>query len=288
MAAVNQYQQAAIKNLAFPEPASQVAPTLRAQGDRDIQKVAQASTKSLTTPTDSTMMGSRVAGAALQAQAGQRASAVGSQLVQSSAQVGQTALATQEASNRQQLALRKLSLDAESSKASARLARLGEDVKNELLDNTLTFQRDKTGRTLFNERQLLDFAAFKARSSEDFEAVKQKQMQMHNRNLMLMEQASKVLQAELSEMTNRKMTEQDNATKMKLAKLKSNADKKARDAANSQLQGAAMGRGIGMIVGGIAGGVAAYVTGGSAAPYIPAAIAAGGAIGETAGSKVGA
>ena len=284
MATVNPYQQSAIKNLAYPAPSAPAVTGLRAQSDLGIQKTAQAQTKALTEPTNSGSMDNRVAAAALTAQAGQRALAVGSQQVQSSAQVGQTALATQEAANKNALGLRKLSLDSETSKASARLARLGEDRKNTLLDDNLSFKRDQAGRTLFNERQLLDWAATKARTSEDFENAKQVQMQAHSRNLMLMEQASKVLGSELDNMTRRTITMADLETKKQILSAKNAADKAVAKAKAKQAEGAAMGRGIGMVVGGAVGVVAGW--GVASVPLGIAGATVGGALGEAAGASL--
>jgi hypothetical protein len=284
MAAVNPYQQSAIKNLAFPEPASQVAPTLRAQKDMGIQKVAQQQTKSLTTPTDSTMMGSRVAGAALQAQAGQGALANAAQSVQSSARVGQTALATRESDVKNQVALRKLSLDAEANKASARLSRLGEDVKNQILDDNLSFQRDKMGRTRFNERQLADWVVLKANKTEDFENFKQKSALYHERNMQIMNQSYKVIESELQQYTNKTLTMQDLSRQKILAKAQAAMKKKMSEEANRRSQGAAMGKGIGMVVGGIIGVVAGWGVG--SVPLGIAGAGIGGSLGESAGASM--
>lgn len=283
MAAINPYQQSAIKNLAYPEPSSGIAPTLRAQKDMGIQKVAQASTKSLTTPTDSTMMGSRVAGAALQAQAGQSALANAAQSVQSSARVGQTALATRESDVKNQVALRKLSLDAESAKASARLARLGEDVKNKILDDNLNFQRDKAGRTLFNERQLADWTVLKARSNEDFEAFKQKSAQYHERYMQLLQQSNKIITAELQRETAKAIQDRDMQRMEVLAKAKRASDKKLAEQAERRSQGAAIGRGVGTIVGATAGAI--Y---GGGAPGAIVGAGVGGSLGEAVGSYASA
>lgn len=287
MANVNPYQSAAIKNLAYPAPQGPVVTGLKASTGLGVQKIAQATTNNLTNPQNSTMMDSRVAGAALTQQSGQRALADAGQMVQTSARVGQTALGTQEASIRNQIALRKLSLDADASSASARLARLGEDVKNELLDNNLNFQRDKAGRTLFNERQLADWSALKARGAEELEAFKQRSAELHETKMMMLQQSYKVITQHLDAMTNKALTAQDLETREFLAKAKAAVERKISDETARRAQNASIGRGVGMVVGGVVGAVITVYSGGSGAAVAPAAVAAGGALGASVGGALG-
>jgi hypothetical protein len=152
-------------------------------------------------------------------------------------------------------------------------------MKSDLYDGNLKFQKDELGRTMFNERQLVDWAITKARNEEEFENYQQIASQMLERKRMVFDQAWKVLEQNLVYAYNKAEQEKDFALKAELADMKRRfEEKRQRMAAEAQASGA-MWSTIGGIVG---AGAGLYLGWGN-----PAAAAAGAAAGQQLGSGLG-
>jgi hypothetical protein len=196
--------------------------------------------------------------------------------------VRQTELGLQTQARAQQAALqnRKTALNTSLRNAEQALASLGATTKQQLFDATIQFEQDELGRTLFNERQLLDYAATHAKSVEDLYDYEQTITQMSERKLRLMEAAQKRLELELTQAYEAEQSALNQEAKLALARLtkdmKEKIAKEKADAANRS----AIWTGVGTLVGAGIGAVLAVPTGGMS-------VAAGASLGASIGSSLG-
>ncbi len=227
-------------------------------------------------------------GAADVAQAGaQAAQAVGKDAIQQAAeQVAQfkgqagVASAGQAQQNQEQQGARQLQTQATGLKLDAELNRLGSAAKNELYDSRMNFEAQQVGQGALQESQLLDWAASKAKSKEEFQDYAQKMQQASDRTIAFLTQGYQRLEATLKAEANGQIQKMSNEKKLEIAgaaaKLKAKLQKEqAKKAGN-----AALITGLFTVAGAVIGG--AY-TGGAGAP---AGAAAGGMIGSGIGGAV--
>jgi len=165
-----------------------------------------------------------------------------------------------------------------------RMAKLGSDAKNELLDMELQFNKDAAGNKYLSDRQILDWYATRARSEEEWKDLEQNMKQQYMRKAELMKAVkAKIIQAE-KQAYARGAQALDQETRKYIAEAKANADRKAREAANKAANSAAI---IGAMttIGSVAGGLAGsfLMPGGGTA----AGAAAGGALGTVLGGAAG-
>jgi hypothetical protein len=156
------------------------------------------------------------------------------------------------------------------------LARLGRNIKGELIDSRLQFQKDERGRKFSNERQLADYIASTAENRQDLNAKLSQMKQMHDRKILLMKQSQAQLETALERGFLKEQDDLDFQAKKELAQLKVNIENEIRReeaiAKNKQAMYQAGGTIVGAAVGTLAG---------------PAGTAAGAAIGGAAGSIIG-
>lgn len=162
-----------------------------------------------------------------------------------------------------------------------RLAALDESAKQELFDANMQFQRDESGRALFNETQLADYARLKAGSDEEFKKYAQDAEQSTQRNLQAMETAYRIVNADMEQQYAEAKQRGDQEMMQRVQKAKQEAEarmkkEKAR-AANKQAMWSAGA--------GVAGGAAGAVFGGPTGAMVGAQ--AGSAIGGLIGNNVG-
>ncbi len=164
------------------------------------------------------------------------------------------------------------------------LARIGNNVKQELVDKRIAFDKDEAGRKFSNDRQLADFAASEAKTQQEFKAKMASIANTARQNAIVQDGINKRLEQIISQGYIETSGDLDNALKVKLAGLQSEARKQAEqakaDAGNKILQGQALGTILGM---GIA--AATISTGGLAAAPLLAGATIGGAAGTFAGSR---
>jgi hypothetical protein len=161
-----------------------------------------------------------------------------------------------------------------------------------LFYDNLKFREDEIGRTMFNERQLVDWAVLKAKNAEEFanyeqislQALEKKQQTLRIAYLRIQDALDKEYKKE-EQLRDQKLTRLLTVAEAELAKKQRAADAKARNVSSMWQVG-------GQIVGGFIGaavGVAATVgTAGAAAPTIAATTTAGMALGGGLGSVAGA
>lgn len=160
------------------------------------------------------------------------------------ARLGQQAIA-----QRETMQQRKLALGNSLRTAENRLTALGMTTKQDLFDSTMRFEQDELGRTIFNERQLLDYAITHAKKIEDFQNYEQAISQMSERRMRLMQVAQAKLEQALKQAFTAEQTELSQEAKLGLARAKSAIEEKIkREKANAKNR-ASMWSAIGGVVG---------------------------------------
>jgi hypothetical protein len=194
----------------------------------------------------------QIAAARTQSEGQIQAQAAGQQQ-QALAQVGGQMVQQQGMNQQDRLAKLSRSLQEKSRTLTTRLSQLDENAKNRILDNELQFKRDEMGRTLFNDRQLADFALLQANNAEDIRNYQQTVEQLSRRKLQMLQAAQTILtqQLELDYQRESKQLSQDQILKLQRAKkeLEAKIAKEQADRANR----AGMNSALGGIVGGVGG-----------------------------------
>lgn len=196
-------------------------------------------------------------------------------------QLGQLGLQENSRQLRGEAAERELSADRVHQDMAAQLGRLDTSLKNKLVDDQYQFTKDQANRTLFNDRQLADFATLKAQDSVELAKYQQIADQAWQRKLQEMQQAYDVLAQTLKQGFTKESGQLNNEQRERLTVAASNLKKQiSTDSANAKNK-AVMFQTAGSVVGAIAGGVIGGIYSGGTMT------AQGAAIGAVAGSAVG-
>ena len=172
---------------------------------------------------------------------------------------------------------RKLALGASLRNAENSLAALSMTTKQQMFDATMQFEQDELGRTIFNERQLLDYAISKAKDVEDLQNYEQTVGQMSERRMRLLQAAQAKIQQELQQAYQMEENELTQEHKLGLARAKAALEAKMQQEKADAANRAAMFNGIFTIAGGVAGAIIAG----------PGGYAVGAAAGASIGSGLG-
>lgn len=205
--------------------------------------------------------------------------------------LGQMALAEDKQAKQVELQQKHRTLMATQRNNQDRLFRVSEEGKRALFDNQMTFRKDDLGRTLFNERQLADWAILKAKNSEELANYEQMVTQASQRRMTLLKAAEAKIRQELQQIEMKSEQELDQGLKQRLYLAKAKLEEKLRREKAEAASRAAMWQAGGTIlgIGAAALGAAAVVgTGGAALPIVLAAAGAGGAVGGGLGASAGA
>jgi hypothetical protein len=197
--------------------------------------------------------------------------AAGAEAVQQQAQAvqkaQQTKLQLQEGQNREQQAQaalgqrealnqRRAALQTSLRKAEDTLVKLGMTTKQDLFDSSVRFEQDELGRTVFNERQLLDYAVTHAKDVEAMQNYEQAISQLSERKLRLMQVAQQKIQQELINANTAEQSALNQEAKLALARAQSAAkEKAAKEKAKAQNR-ASMWSALGGIAGAALGSFA--------------------------------
>jgi hypothetical protein len=169
-----------------------------------------------------------------------------------------------------------LGLNEQKNDNITRLAKIDEGLKKELFDSNMKFQKDEVGRTVFNDRQLSDFARTNAKSDEQYKNYAQQATQVAQRKAEAMEQAYKLLATDLDQKYAVAKQKGDEKTQVEVYKMKQEAQAAINKAKNKAANTAAMWNAGGTVVGGAAG-----------AAFGPAGAMAGAGIGGAVGGMIG-
>jgi hypothetical protein len=264
----------ALQNLQqqLPVASQKVASGIQAARDIQLQQaVAKAPTGGAIAPA------AQQTAAAATAQTGQAQVEAAKQMVQQAGQVGQLQLGEQQMAAQQKTAQAQQAARQQEIMNVDRLGKLDMKAKQELYDKELEFKKDEAGRTIFNERQLADYAIRNAKSEEEYKSYAQQAQLLARRDLQATETAFNLVMEDLKQKWALAEQRKDQAAKEEIARMKAAAEaameRKKAKAANS----AAMWSSGGMIVGAVAG---ALIAG-------PGGYAAGAAVGSQAGAGLG-
>ena len=220
----------------------------------------------------STRQAAQQVGAQQAQQAGQIQTGIMEQDLKQQAQLGQLGLAEQAQTAQKGLADRQLGLQQKQRELTGKLTAIDSRLKNELFDKQLSFQRDDMGRTLYNDRQLLDYKLMTAKSDEDLSNYEQKVSQLSKRKLQILEAAYKKIAQTLEQQFTKGQQKLDQAQKKRLVLAEAAMKEKiAREKANAANRGSMFssagtiaGAAVGTYYGGPAGGAAGAAVGGGA------------------------
>jgi hypothetical protein len=276
----------ALQNLQnqLPVASQRVAQGIQAARDIQLQQaVAKAPTGAAIAPA-----AQQTAAAAVQ-QTGQQQAQAAQQMVQQAGQVGQLELGEQKMSGQQAVFGAQQAAEKQELDNVQRLSQLDMNAKKELYDNEISFKRDEAGRTLFNQRQLADYAKQNTISDEQFKNYAQQAEQVNKRNLQAMESAYNIIAENLKQQSAIAEQNKDQAAKKQIQEIQIELQKrmaKARArAANNMGAWTAGGTVVGAVVGGVAGSLIAPGAGTAAGAAAGASV--GGALGSYAGSQQG-
>jgi hypothetical protein len=188
--------------------------------------------------------------------------------------LGQMGLEEQARGQRQKGFEQEIALSDIQLSQSDKLNRLSSNAKNQILDNQLNFQKNQSGQTLMNQRQLADWALTNARSGEEYAQYAQYAQQIHNRKLQMLETAHKKISQVLQQGYIKEGKPLDRALSRELTQKKANAAAAMAEQKNKAANTAAMFGAGGQILGAVAG---------SFVP-IPGATMVGAAIGKGIGT----
>lgn len=205
---------------------------------------------------------------AIQVQAAQKTA-------QQTQQVSQMALQEDKMQKSQELFTRQQALNQRNRALTNQLARLDNNLKDRLLDQQLEFKKDEFGRTIWNERQLADFAILQAKTQIDLDKFEQMIDQQSRRRLQIMQTVQAKLKQVLEQNYLREGQELDQATRTFIAeKLRESKLKEAREKSRRASRGA-MIQGVFTVAGAVAGS------------FTPLGPATGAVIGAQVGSGLG-
>jgi hypothetical protein len=269
-------RQKALKQLSaqFPVANQQVANGVQAARQISLQQqVGQAAP-------GTSYRAAQQAGAATAAQAGQQAVQQAGAAQNQQVQLGQLGLQEQGRQLRSDAAGQELALGREQMQTGDRLSRLGMAQKAELFDKQLQFKDDEMGRARLNDRQLIDWAATKAKSAEDFANYSQMAEQTAARQQQIMDMAFKKVSQSLEQGYLGGKQKLDQASKLEIQSMLAEAKKAQEERANAAKNKSTMWQAAGTLGGIAAGAILAAPTGGMS-------IAAGGMLGGSVGGGVG-
>jgi len=173
-------------------------------------------------------------------------------------QVAQQGVAQGQQENQAAKASASVALQGTQTDNAARLSKLSESSKNELLDKQLDFSKSQAQLGYLNQRQLADWAVTKAKTANDLKAYQQMSSEMADRKGEMLQAAHNKIQQELDNNTKSQVVKLDNATTMALEKQKKDLEaaiaKQKADAKNQATIWTMAGGVVGGVVGGIYGG----------------------------------
>lgn len=200
--------------------------------------------------------------------------------IQQGAQIAQVGLQEQTRVGQEKLTGLEMGARDASMQNAQRLAALDNRAKQEIYDKQMQFQRDEMGRTLFNDRQLLDYARTKAGSDEEFANYAQQMKQATDRNLQAMRTAYANVNEDLDQKMQIAEQQKDQKAARQIAETKRAMEEEMQRQENETANKNSMFAAVGTIGGAVVGGFLGAGAGGIGA-------APGAAIGASVGGAVG-
>ena len=210
-------------------------------------------------------------------QVGQQAAAQlqGAQQLQTQqTQVGQLDLQGQARQQRAEGFEQRINLTEHQQNMSEKIARLDRRLKNKLLDENLRFEKDEGGRSLFNQRQLMDYAIVSAQNEQEYQDYMQSVRKVHQRKMQVYKQLHDSAKQALAQGYIIRNKPLDREHKKMLAQMAAESQKKMQDEQARHQNEMAKWQAGGAIAGAVIGAM------------IPGAGPAGAAVGAQVGSGI--
>lgn len=160
------------------------------------------------------------------------------------------------------------------------MQRLGNDVKDKLIDSRLRFEKDEMGRKFTNERQLSDYILSNARTQQEFDSEMRGLMKETDQYILTLDMMENKISQAMKQGYIKEKGDLDRQMGLELARMKAEIQrKKQREMAKKRNSMAAW-----QAAGSIAGGAAGFILSGGN----PAVAAVGAQAGGAAGTGIGA
>ena len=203
-------------------------------------------------------------------------------------QLAQVQLQQEGTSKQSELQRRNTQLQQQHRLAVTSLNQLQQGLGDKMVSRETQFQKDQMGRTLFTERQLMDYKLASVRRREDLAQYEQAVTQASQLRMQALKTSHAIItQALQQQFAQDEQTKDLRQTERLHAARKTIEEKMAAEQARQAERAArfqATGKIVGTVVGGVVGGVAGVFVGGvGAVPGAMAGAAAGGAIGSAGG-----
>jgi hypothetical protein len=191
------------------------------------------------------------------------------------AQRGAMAAAEMELKREQQekqklLFQRSMGIGANLRKQEQQLQRLNSNIKANLYDQAMQFEKDEIGRTKWKTSQLMDYAARKLARAQDYRKMEMQVGMMQKRRTQLLRTAQARIEQSLKQEFTKTEAARDRDLTDRLTKAAAEIKKKrAQDEAKARERSAlwgSVGEIVGTVIGTIGGVLAAPVTGGASIP----------------------
>jgi len=162
------------------------------------------------------------------------------------------------------------------------LQRLGNDVKDKLVDSRLRFEKDEMGRKFTNERQLSDYILSNARTQQEFDSEMRGLIKETDQYILTLDMMENKISQAMKQGYIKEKGDLDRQMGLELARMKAEIQrKKQREMAKKRNNMAAW-----QAAGSIAGGAAGFILSGGNPAVAAVAAQAGGAAGTGIGAAV--
>lgn len=218
----------------------------------------------------------QAAGAQQAQQAGQIQVQTNQQTIADQKKIAEAALAAKQQQASVDIGRKQLASKERQEVLSTKLSQVDRGLKNKLLDESISFEKDEMGRNLFNERQLLDYKLQSANSDIALQQYEQNASELTQKRTQMLQIAYKKIEQELSQTQQKGQQSQANAQMLKLQQAKIELEQKLQREENRKKNRASMISAAGTIVGvGIGAAAGSPVAGGMIGKGVGEAAAAG-------------
>lgn len=164
---------------------------------------------------------------------------------------------------------------------------LGLNLKSQYVDSVMKFNKDELGRTAFNNRQLADWAATKARNEDDYAKHEAIMNQAIQRKQAVLDQAYRVISQSLNQQFETAQQANNQVTQEKIAGIRKQLAETQLAAKRKAASDSAMWNYGGAIIGMAAAAGVTVATGGFGAGLTPTILATSMSVGAGLGSAGG-
>jgi hypothetical protein len=192
-------------------------------------------------------------GAQATAAQGQAAISSQQQTVEKAGQLGEMTVQEQAAEAQQRLQARQLGLQRQQRDLDTQLKNFNSKLHVELVERETQFQRDEMGRTLFNERQLMDYKLSTAQSQIEIKNLETQMRAASAKRIQMLQACNQRLLTDLKEESAKSEQEKDQASILRIEKAQLELKRKLEEERQSLNAKAAKASAIGALAGGIIG-----------------------------------